>query len=457
LEEKMATRLQVLPARGQSVLGITVEEMAKSQRHQRRPSHPFYIKTRPYSIQPFLLAPVLPGETMKNALLQARVVTDPVKNPLIGWWTEFYLFYVKLRDLTDRDALTANLLTNSGLANTEYAYHLTNNPADPVHYFNGGYNFSQACLDMVVDHYFRDEEEVTDLGEGGAAYIPDGVDAEGLPRAKINLTNAMQSLVFDVDPPTTETEELPGEGMEDLPGHLSTFSTHFAQWKEMIAMKMTDATFEDWLRQFGVKAPGEVKEDLHVPELLRYVRDFTYPANTVDALDGSVSSAASWSIAERADKARFFAEPGFVFGVTVTRPKVYMGNQKGAVAHFLNDAYSFLPALLQNDPYTSLRKFTSAANSGPIHNLASDYWLDLRDLFMHGDQFVNYDPATADLLNVASVPDERTAGSGIPLNRDYAKTADIAAMFVTAATAEFVRMDGRCDLTILTRLTDTTP
>jgi hypothetical protein len=52
------------------------------------------------------IAPVLPGETMKNLLLQARVVSDPIKNPLIGWWCEFYFFYVKHRDLDDRDVFT---------------------------------------------------------------------------------------------------------------------------------------------------------------------------------------------------------------------------------------------------------------------------------------------------------------------------------------------------------------
>ena len=67
-------------------------------RVQRHPKHTFHLFTRPYQIQPFLIAPVLAGETMKNLLLQARVVTDPVQNRLIGWWQEYYFFYVKARD-----------------------------------------------------------------------------------------------------------------------------------------------------------------------------------------------------------------------------------------------------------------------------------------------------------------------------------------------------------------------
>ena len=78
----------------------------------RRPQHPFSLMIRPFQLQPFSIAPVLPGETLKNLLTQARVVTDPL-NPLtrvVGWWCEHYYFYVKHRDLSEgavRDAVTA--------------------------------------------------------------------------------------------------------------------------------------------------------------------------------------------------------------------------------------------------------------------------------------------------------------------------------------------------------------
>ena len=79
-------------------------------RKSRRPSHPFQLKTRPWQIQPFCIAPVLPGETLKNLLLQSRVVSDPLKHPLIGWWCEYYYFYVKHRDLAGRDDFTEMML-----------------------------------------------------------------------------------------------------------------------------------------------------------------------------------------------------------------------------------------------------------------------------------------------------------------------------------------------------------
>ena len=55
--------------------------------------------------------PVLPGETMKMLNWQARCVTDPLKAKLVGWHLEFYWFYVKFRDLAERDTLTARLTT----------------------------------------------------------------------------------------------------------------------------------------------------------------------------------------------------------------------------------------------------------------------------------------------------------------------------------------------------------
>jgi len=91
--------------------GLTViGQPAQTARKMRSPSHQFNLAWRPWQIQPFMVAPVLPGETMKSMLLQARAVTDPIANGLIGWWLEHYVFYVKLRDLYARDKLTEMLL-----------------------------------------------------------------------------------------------------------------------------------------------------------------------------------------------------------------------------------------------------------------------------------------------------------------------------------------------------------
>lgn len=79
------------------MFGAVVNQVQKQGRVTRKPVHNFNVETRPFQIQPVMIAPVLAGETLNNLLLQSRVVTMPLKNPLIGWWKEYYFFYVKLR------------------------------------------------------------------------------------------------------------------------------------------------------------------------------------------------------------------------------------------------------------------------------------------------------------------------------------------------------------------------
>ena len=75
--------------------GLTVlADTPRFQRKMRRPRHDFNVRHMPFCITPFAIAPVLPGETLKDGNLQSRAVVDPIKNPLIGWWLEHYVFYV---------------------------------------------------------------------------------------------------------------------------------------------------------------------------------------------------------------------------------------------------------------------------------------------------------------------------------------------------------------------------
>jgi len=76
--------------------GISVQQQAAS-RVPRRPNHTHHLRHKPYVLQPFMIAPVLPGETLQNMLLQDRCVTDPVKGRLVGWWLEHWYFYIPLR------------------------------------------------------------------------------------------------------------------------------------------------------------------------------------------------------------------------------------------------------------------------------------------------------------------------------------------------------------------------
>lgn len=414
-------------------------------RIQRRPSHSFNIKHQPFTIMPFLLAPVLPGESLVNGLFQARAITDPIKNGFIGWWLEHYVFYVKARDLAERETLLSMFVEGTDPAA------LKDNTAPGATTYRGrqAIDWSQLCLNRVTEEYFRDDGEAI------------GTLVNNLPVASIPRQNPMHSLLLDSEhePGDHETSLLPGQDLlldrYEEGGPLPGYENHYEQWSHLRATGMTDATFEDFLRSYGVTPPAEVValEPANRPELIRYSRDWQYPSNIV-AADGTQRSAVVWNVSERMDKRRFFAEPGFVFGVTVARPKVYLGNAEGSVAGYMNDALSWLPAVLEAEAYTSLRKFvghdTATNRDGPypVGTAAGDYWLDLRDLLIHGDQFVAGFDRTTTPYNAVALP--TAAGQ-----TRFPSAADIQGFFT--GTDYNVHQDGVVNLNILGKQRDTTP
>ena len=302
----------------------------KVGRKLRRPIHNFQLRTRPFQIQPFLIAPVLPGDTLKNFSLQARAVSSPIKQHLVGWWNEYFVFYVKHRDLDIRDNMINlmlepdyDLVTAVGSAAVTEHYH-----------YAASVDYVKHCLEKVVQWYFRDEGEVASDHLIG-----------NLPAAKLNMQHWMDSV--------RDEDDMPGGPVDNAaqtptPGTIDDF---LIQWEHMRALQMTQMSYEEWLETFGVKAVAQ--EEIYKPELLRYVRDWQYPSNTVDPVTGAPTGALSWAMSERGDKDRFFKEPGFIFGVTVCRPKVYLKNQRGVGVHMLDTALSWLPALLRDEPFTS--------------------------------------------------------------------------------------------------------
>lgn len=153
----------------------------------------------------------------------------------------------------------------------------------------------------------------------------------------------------------------------------SEVDTALRQYQWLRSNGLTDQSYEDYLRTFGIRPP---REDLHIPELVRYVREWTYPANTIDPTSGTPSSALSWGIQERADKDRFFREPGFLFGVSVARPKVYLSAQLATATQLLNGALEWLPAVLRGDPITSMKKIVASDNTFAASTDA--IWIDVR-------------------------------------------------------------------------------
>lgn len=348
-----------------------IQSLPKESRRIRRPQHPFFTRQRPWQLQPMLIAPVLPGETMRNLLLQARVLTDPLAHSLSGWWCEFYFFYVKHRDLDDRDTYTQMMLDVSDVAPGEET-------ANAQHYYRGGsgstkHNWVEKCLEVVVREYFRNEGET------------EPSDIDGLPPVALNDQSFLDSAVLTDTLTSVDTTLVDEAGSGTLTA--SELDDAMRNWEFLRLSNLTQMSYEDYLASYGVRP---TLTEIHRPELIRYVRQWTYPASVVDPTSGVANSVASWAIAERADKDRYFPEPGFIFGLCCVRPKVFRGNQLGTAVSSMVDALSWLPGILdRTDPRLGLRTEANATTGLADITDANGWVWDVRDLFLYGDQFVN--------------------------------------------------------------------
>lgn len=358
---------------------VTAAPAAQIKRKTRSPRHPFAISQQPYEIAPFFLAPVLPGESMQSLRLQSTVKSGFMAPHMTGWWQEYYLFYVKHRDLAQRD-----LITDIHVKNTTNAA-LVSVVADPQTYhagLPGTINWTKMCLQRVVEEYFRNEGEAWD-----AFLSPDG-----RPLAAISNDNWLDSAIQEGAIASGANQGLPDEqleeGMVGDHGVPAGFEAHYDHWLVMRRNNLISTDFEDYLRANGISVP-EKEVEPHRPELLRYTRDFGTPKRGL--MDtGEEVSIINWEVSESADKNRFFREPGFLFGVSVIRPKTFRP-QLGSAVHLLNDAWSWMPHLLQDNPETSLRVIAQADAEVlfPGYTGEDDIIADLRDLFLYGDQFVD--------------------------------------------------------------------
>lgn len=413
-----------------------VQALPETGRKSRRPAHRFQLRQRPYVIQPFMIAPVLPGETMKNAMLQSRCVTDPIDNPLIGWWLEHYLFYCPFSCLPHADDLKELMISQSAtLSNVPTA-------AKQAHYHANGPDFVSECLQAVTEAFFRD---------AGVAWDASGQtitqDSETMPIAGLRRMDSWLDSVFDVTAlPTSD-----GAVVDETTGLYDELDERRLMYERIRELGMTEATYEDWLRMNGVTAEKEAA--VSRPELLRESSKWSYPTNTIDPTTGDPSSAVSWAIAEEASKARFFKEPGFILGVCVVRPKVYLGRQYGNAASLFNSALNWMPAMA-HEAAASIIEVTKTV--GPLGSGVADatspshnYIVDLRDLLLYGDQFMNFDLTATD-AGIVALPKA-------DLTKRFPSSADIQALFVgTTEATGLVRQDGVCMLNILGKQTDQT-
>ena len=408
-------------------------QLARASRKTRRPKHTFTLELTPWVIQPFMLAPVLPGETLKNLMVQARVVSDPVVHKLHGWFFEKYFFYVKMSDLEEREDMQEMFVDPDKSLSSLYEA-----SSVPYYHVGGAPNYAKLCLKRVVAEYFRDEGEAWD-----AYTIP--VSSVNMPVAAVGDLGWTDSLMGKSDYVVEDVNvDIDGSGTVMA----REVESAMALWAQLRAAKITTMDYDSYLRSMGINIPEDVN---HRPELLRYIREWTYPSNTVNPSTGAPTSALSWSIAERADKNRFFKEPGFIFGVCVARPKVYRANQHGSATDFLRTTMNWLPALAATNPEVSINFLDGAATGAEslIGGSTEDYVWDIKDLFLYGDQFLNkaLGPATAPEVQLPQ-PD---------MSHVYPVEADVDPLFVTGETGCFLDVDGVVSMQISTMLDDTTP
>lgn len=425
----------------------------RDRRMRRRPQEKFFVKQKPWDIQLCALHPVLPGETLMNMQMQARVLTDPILHQLSGWHMEYYLFYVKHTDLADDDNDTGSVDLSTE-SEAVVAMHLEG--TDPAAlrdttrrdaYYKtalSSIDWGSLVTKTVVKWYFRDSNEpIAGYGNYGRSQRTNMGD---IYKARVGDPGWMESVkIEDVNP--AENSNLPGvEGFQDVfvP---SAWSTHYAQWEAMRQLKMIseDVTFEDYLETWGIKAPREDKKTVRRPELIRYLRNWQYPSNTIDGATGAAASAVSWAVSARADKPRTFDKPGFLAMFAVARPKVFFGNQTSHAAIMLDDPYGWLPAILRENSFTTLVEYDH--NEGPLNgvfNSADDYWVDRRDLYIRGGQFVNFVPTDANTTcPIVDLP--KIAGADNDINLWYPSDTDANNLFIDSDDSEGktnVRQDG---------------
>lgn len=407
-----------------------VQPVAKTDRVGRYPKHTFEVDSRPYVITPFMIAPVLPGETMDNLFMESRVVSDPVKNKLIGWKQEYYYFYVKVTDLLTTairdmfiDPANVDLAATLGIgANSQ-----------PFYTAKGGINYAERCYDAIVKEYFRDEGELAS----------DYNTPDGLAIAQIRDTFWMDSL--------TDKDKMPEGAAISSATDMGDLDRLLDAFEQLRALGLANMTYEDFLRSYGISIPNK---DEDKPELLSRFSDFQYPSNTVDPATGVPTSALSWVFKNGDKKNKFFKEPGFLVGLSVTRPKVYYSGLAGNLAAHMSRAWDWMPNYLRDMPETSLKNF--AGDTGPLgdRTTAPDgYWIDMNDLLMYGDQWQNHTPfnvvpATDGVRHAVALP------TGDTFNSKYMTSAMLDEFF--SGTPKLIRQDGYVSLSIKGMQRDTT-
>lgn len=415
---------------------------ATTKRRLRRPVHRFRVDFKPWQLQPCAIAPVLPGETLKHVLLQARAVSMPLHNlmRLQGWWLEYWIFYVKHRDNTATGGIR-QMMQDFMINPAVNLDSIKNVAAVPAFYsFQGGVPWLEYGYQRIVEEYFREEGENWDHALiDGLAQLSVWGRGHNSWTDGLTLNPQKRSDYSDV-------------GLDDADDP-SDFEEKWAHWAALRESGLVQMDYEDFIRTYGETnvREEETSPNLHRPELIKYYRQWAYPVNVVEPTTGVPATAVSFSVADRADKQFRFTEPGFLIALMTARPKPYEYRQAGYAAGMLDTPASWLPALTHDHYELAYKSFASTTGPWTIATSGGvNYWVDTRDLYMHGDQFVKTISASAPIIG-QDVP----AANG---NRRYASATDIDSMFVGSTDAgKCFMVDGTINLAIAGRQSDRTP
>ena len=204
----------------------------------RRPKYSFNARLTPFAITPVALAPVLPGETLKGAVWQSSTIAQGVAASNIGWWSEYYLFYIKHRDLAASEGFQSMMLDPSWVPTP------VETASDVNYYFAakagaGRINWAKLCLAEVVGEFFRAD---------GVAW--DAYTVGGLPAAAFNASGGLLSSGAPIA--EVASHDLPLDA--DASGTITAGEADavMRQWQFQRLNGLTEMTYEEWLSSGSV-------------------------------------------------------------------------------------------------------------------------------------------------------------------------------------------------------------
>ena len=397
---------------------------APRQRKMRSPHFPIVGTMKPYGLYPLWIHPVLPGETVEKIKTRMRCVSHPIANPLAGCWFEMWFVYVKLTDIAEE--LTDMFITDT-MSTTGYT-----EASDQERYFSksGQIAWTRLATERVHDTWFMDEDETAR-------------SIDGVRKTRMDHVSWAQNCVFEQADETPNTTDI-GELGEQL-----------TKWQMLQQMSMSEISYDDYLKQYGVKAD---RLNPRQPEILRYARKWVLPKNAIEPSDGSPSSAWAWYEDIELNKAKRFDEPGFLLCLTTARPKMY---QKHLTASMVGELWGFsdwFPVYNLDDPTSGVKTISTASSIFHADHRTDvgdkDILYDHRDLLMHGEQFINdYTPVHSHPMSAGMLAQD--ASDAYEIRGLYADDTSIDALF--SGTNKGFFYEGMATIGMKGHLTDHTP